>query len=60
MSFDTDSKEKFKRYLLKHNESDCIFECFSENEANQYLDQCDDVTDITEWEFLFKRQKEMN
>lgn len=54
-----DNQEIDKRYLLSHPESDCLVEVFTWKEAKLYLDnQCDDVTDIEEWERIFKENNE--
>lgn len=59
MSFDIDPRDQYRRYLLNHPESDCLFEVFSQAEAEQMLcqDQCDDVTGMEHWEKLFKEQQ---
>jgi DNA polymerase-3 subunit gamma/tau len=46
------------RYLLSHNESDCIFECTSNKERRQHLDSgCDDVTGSVYFEQRFQLAK---
>jgi hypothetical protein len=63
MGFDTDTRDKYQRFLLKHDESDCLFEVFSLTECEMYLNQgCDDVTDIDKFEKDFAQgttEKEM-
>jgi hypothetical protein len=59
MSFDIAPDDKYERFLLKHDESDCIFEVFSKHERDKYIeqDQCEDVTGIEFFESSFKVQQ---
>lgn len=57
MSFDIDPLDKHKRFLLRHNESDSLFEVYSEAEANLYLTECDDVTGVEQFENEFYKLK---
>jgi len=59
MSFDTDPQDKHNRSLLCHQESDSLFEVFSNAERDNYLGtgEVDDVTGVEYWENEFKKSK---
>ena len=51
------SRASFRK-LLWHAESECLWETFSESEFEAAMQQdCSDVTDIPEYEELFKEVK---
>lgn len=56
--FDQDLKEERQRFLLNHPESECLFEVFDQNsfEHAMHNGPCDDVTNESYWEELFKQQ----
>lgn len=60
MSFDTDPRDKYQRFLLYHAESDSLFEVFSRAELEYTLDSealCEDVTGDEKLEERFKKEK---
>jgi len=55
MSFDTDPQDREQRFLLNHQESDCLFEVFSRAYMEHCTNEgCDDVTGDEFWEEKFK------
>jgi len=52
------NSNKDKRYLFYHVESDCFIETFDEKTIKKCFDNdCSDVTDIAEFENMFKQQE---
>ena len=51
--------EKLPRWLIVHNESECVFEVTTPEEFKEALLQgCDDVTGDKYWESYFEKQRE--